>query len=120
MTHPPKFSAAVLAPQSTPLGMQLRSPEQGKRSLPAWLLSLLLHLSVIAGLIFFLTQIPNGSGEAKNRTGGIVLVDIPYVVGGVCFTLGAYCGVLEAVNVGNPDEKLTWFMAAAPENSRTF
>ncbi|MDC0311556.1 VWA domain-containing protein, partial [bacterium] len=28
------------------------------------------------GLIFFLTQIPNGSGEVDNRTGGIVLVDI--------------------------------------------
>jgi len=31
---------------------------------------------LIAGLIFFLTQIPNGAGEVDNRTGGIVLVDI--------------------------------------------
>jgi hypothetical protein len=76
MTHPPKSSVAVLAPQSTPLGMQLRSSDQVKRSLPAWLLSLILHFSVIAGLIFFLTQMRNGSSEAKNRTGGIVLVDI--------------------------------------------
>lgn len=76
MTHPQKSSAADLPPGPKPLGIGLRSAEQAKKSLPAWLLSLLLHLSLIAGLIFFLTQIPNGSGEVDNRTGGIVLVDI--------------------------------------------
>ena len=76
MTHPQKSSAADLPPGAKPLGIGLRSSEQAKKSLPAWLLSLLLHLSLIAGLIFFLTQIPNGSGEVDNRTGGIVLVDI--------------------------------------------
>ncbi|MCP4478331.1 MAG: VWA domain-containing protein [Planctomycetaceae bacterium] len=76
MTHPQKSSAAALPPGPKPLGIGLRSAEQAKKSLPAWLLSLLLHLSLIAGLIFFLTQIPNGAGEVDNRTGGIVLVDI--------------------------------------------
>jgi hypothetical protein len=76
MTHPQKSFAADLPPGPKPLGIGLRSAEQAKKSLPAWLLSLLLHLSLIAGLIFFLTQIPNGSGEVDNRTGGIVLVDI--------------------------------------------
>ena len=76
MTHPQKSSAADLPPGPKPLGIGLRSAEQAKKSLPAWLLSLLLHLSLIAGLIFFLTQIPNGAGEVDNRTGGIVLVDI--------------------------------------------
>ena len=76
MTHPQKSSAAALPPGPKQLGIGLRSAEQAKKSLPAWLLSLLLHLSLIAGLIFFLTQIPNGSGEVDNRTGGIVLVDI--------------------------------------------
>ena len=76
MTHPQKSFAADLPPGPKQLGIGLRSAEQAKKSLPAWLLSLLLHLSLIAGLIFFLTQIPNGSGEVDNRTGGIVLVDI--------------------------------------------
>ena len=76
MTHPQKSSAAALPPAPKQLGIGLRSAEQAKKSLPAWLLSLLLHLSLIAGLIFFLTQIPNGAGEVDNRTGGIVLVDI--------------------------------------------
>lgn len=76
MTHPQKSSAAALPPGPKQLGIGLRSAEQAKKSLPAWLLSLLLHLSLIAGLIFFLTQIPNGAGEVDNRTGGIVLVDI--------------------------------------------
>jgi hypothetical protein len=76
MTHPQKSSLAMLPPPSKPFGFQPRSSEQVKKSLPAWLLSLLLHLSLMAGLIFFLTQIPNGSGEAENRTGGIVLVDL--------------------------------------------
>lgn len=76
MTHPQQSSAAALPPRPKPFENGLRSSEQSKKSLPAWLLSLLLHFSLIAGLIFFLTQIPNGVGELNNRTGGIVLVDI--------------------------------------------
>ncbi|MGB1927916.1 MAG: VWA domain-containing protein [Mariniblastus sp.] len=76
MTHPQKSSAAALPTGGQPVGLGPGSAEQAKKSLPAWLLSLLLHLSLIAGLVFFLTQIPNGAGEVDNRTGGIVLVDI--------------------------------------------
>lgn len=76
MTHPKKSSVAVLQAPSKPFRFHLRSTVEIKKSLPAWLLSLLLHFSLIAGLIFFLTQIPNGSGEVENRTGGIVLVDV--------------------------------------------
>ena len=76
MTPPQPSPAAALPPRPKPFESGLRSPEQSKKSLPAWLLSLLLHFSLIAGLIFTLTQMPNGAGEVSNRTGGIVLVDI--------------------------------------------
>ena len=33
------------------------------------------------------------------------LVDAPYLLGGVCFTLGSYAGILEVVNVPNKDSK---------------
>ena len=38
------------------------------------------------------------------------LVDGPYFAGGVCFGLGAYCGVLQVLNVHNKDSKrqLVW------------
>lgn len=39
-----------------------------------------------------------------------VLVVTPYFIGGVCFTVGAYAGVLEVINIHNKDGGITdWF-----------
>ena len=40
--------------------------------------------------------------EIKDESVRKALIDVPYLVGGVCFTLGGYAGVLELINVRNP------------------
>jgi hypothetical protein len=45
------------------------------RRIPAWLMSLLLHTSILTALIVILGQFPNGASEIENRAGGIVLVN---------------------------------------------
>ncbi|MDG1872561.1 MAG: VWA domain-containing protein [Mariniblastus sp.] len=42
---------------------------------PAWLLSLLLHSFIFAGLLLGLSQFQNGASDVENRSGGIVLVN---------------------------------------------
>lgn len=48
-----------------------------------------------------------GSVHRAGRSASLALVDGPYLVGGVAFTLGAYAGVLEVVNVGAPEHERT-------------
>lgn len=45
------------------------------RNVPAWLLSLLVHSTALALLLFSFVRMTNGVGEVDNKTGGIVLVD---------------------------------------------
>ena len=47
-----------------------------RRRLPAWLLSLLLHVCLFGMILLLMQRFSNGSGEVENKTGGIVLVDL--------------------------------------------
>ena len=51
--------------------------------------------------------------ELSERTEAdeMALVATPYLLGGVAFSLGAYCGVLTVINVPNKDtDKVDWFI----------
>jgi hypothetical protein len=44
------------------------------------------------------------------------LVVTPYFMGGICFTVGAYAGVLEVINIHNKDDKITdWFFTGSKQ-----
>ena len=50
-----------------------------------------------------------GAVHRAGRSVTLALVDGPYLVGGVAFTLGAYAGVMEVVNVGAAEHEPTRF-----------
>lgn len=49
--------------------------ELPRRTLPAWLLSFLLHTCILVSLVFILSRFSGGASEIENRAGGIVLVN---------------------------------------------
>lgn len=77
------------------------------RTLSYWIAILYLEGSVlfVIGGAFSMTELV---GQDLRLEQG--LVDGPYFAGGVCFGLGAYCGVLQVLNVHNKDSKrqLVW------------
>ena len=46
-----------------------------RRTVPAWLLSFLLHTLILFSLLFLLSRFSGGASEVENRAGGIVLVN---------------------------------------------
>ena len=48
--------------------------ERGLKSLPAWLVSLVLHATLILGIGFLWVANPNGTGGEKNRPVGVAMV----------------------------------------------
>jgi len=69
-----------------------------RRTLAYWISILYCEGSLLftVGAAFSLSPLHNQSVMRA-------LVDVPYFVGGICFTLGGYAGVLELINVRNPD-----------------
>ena len=75
MTHPSKSFNAATARRLPSFEQVPDSPVVPHRSIPAWVLSLVLHAAITCILIFVLAKFPNGGSSVENRSGGIVLVD---------------------------------------------
>eukprot|EP00933_Yihiella_yeosuensis_P019862 TRINITY_DN1601_c0_g5_i1.p1 TRINITY_DN1601_c0_g5~~TRINITY_DN1601_c0_g5_i1.p1 ORF type:complete len:407 (-),score=57.77 TRINITY_DN1601_c0_g5_i1:274-1494(-) len=67
-----------------------------QRTLTYWISVMYLEGSLLflTGAAFSLTAFVQG------RQSELALVQTPYLVGGVCFTIGSYMGILEVMNVG--------------------
>jgi hypothetical protein len=67
------FPAEPLRPAEPPEPTVSDSPRQGP-SLPAWVLSVLVHAAVLTGLVLVLDRAPQGTGDDPDRPVGIALV----------------------------------------------
>jgi len=75
-----------------------------RRTLSYWVAIMFIEDSLlfVIGGAFSLTSLPG------MNTGNMqALVITPYWVGSICFTFGAFAGVLEVVNVPNKDDNIT-------------
>lgn len=68
-THNPLGSEPPAGPAHT------ETSELPRRTVPAWLLSFLLHTLVLFSLLFLLSRFSGGASDVENRAGGIVLVN---------------------------------------------
>jgi hypothetical protein len=55
----------------------------------------------VLGAAFSMADISKSSHSAYTA-----LVSTPYLVGGICFTLGSYAGFLQVINVHNKETKM--------------
>ena len=60
---------------TTMAALRSDTSELPQRTVPAWLLSFLLHTLVLVFLILILSRFSGGASEIENRSGGIVLVN---------------------------------------------
>lgn len=84
-----------------------------RRTLSYWISVLYTEGSILftvgAGFSLFRKMDESGKLIGYSHPFGLVAVDGPYLVGGVCFTIGSYMGVLELINVPNREGRMDYF-----------
>jgi hypothetical protein len=75
-----------------------------RRTLSYWVAIMFVEGSAlfVIGAAFSMADISKSSHSAA-----VALVTTPYLVGGICFTLGSYAGFLQVINVHNKETKMS-------------
>ncbi|CAE7370186.1 unnamed protein product [Symbiodinium natans] len=84
-----------------------------RRTLTYWIAVTFAEGSVlfVMGASFAMSGLADVTSPSYHRVSDLALVGTPYCIGALCFTVGAYCGVLEVVNLTTREgERLQFFV----------